>query len=158
MRLGLLLGELAARDELADERVVAGEADQVAVAQQVAARVADVRDHDGVVVRGRRRSSSCPCPRAARRARASSWIRAFAAWISSTSAAAGSRPSGSPPSNCSHRDLGRDLAGLRAAHPVRDHEQRRADEEVVLVALALAAQVGVVEVLGDAQHRVSARR
>ena len=51
-----------------------------------------------------------------------------------------------------HRELGRHLAGLRAAHPVGDDEQRGADEEVVLVALALAAQVGVVEVLGDAQH------
>ena len=57
-----------------------------------------------------------------------------------------------------HGHLRRDLARLRAAHPVRHDEQRRADEEVVLVALALAAEVGVVEVLGDAQHRVSARR
>ena len=41
--------------------------------------------------------------------------------------------------------LGGDLAGLGAAHAVGDHEQRRADEVVVLVALALAAQVGGVE-------------
>ena len=44
VRLGLLLGQLAARDQLADQRVVAGEPDQLAVAQQVGARVADVGD------------------------------------------------------------------------------------------------------------------
>ena len=49
VRLRLLLGELAARHELADQRVVAGEPHEVAAAQQVAARVAHVRDHDGVV-------------------------------------------------------------------------------------------------------------
>jgi len=39
------------------------------------------------------------------------------------------------------RHLRRDLAGLGAAHAVGDDEQGRADEVVVLVALALAAQV-----------------
>ena len=53
-----------------------------------------------------------------------------------------------------HGDLRRDLAGLRAAHAVRDHEQGRAHEEVVLVALALTAKVGGVPVLCDAQHAV----
>ena len=38
-------------------------------------------------------------------------------------------------------DLRRDLAGLRAAHPVGDDEQRGADEVVVLVALPLAPQI-----------------
>jgi hypothetical protein len=43
------------------------------------------------------------------------------------------------------RHLGGDLAGLGAAHAVRDHEQRRADEVVVLVALSLAPQIRGVE-------------
>ena len=42
--LGLLLGQLAARHQLADQRVVLRQPDQVAVAQQVGARVADVGD------------------------------------------------------------------------------------------------------------------
>ena len=46
VRLGLLLGELAALDQLVDERVVAGEPHELAVAQQVGARVADVGDRD----------------------------------------------------------------------------------------------------------------
>ena len=46
-----------------------------------------------------------------------------------------------------------DLAGLRAAHPVGDDEQRGAHEEAVLVRPALAAGVGLLEVLGDAQHQ-----
>ena len=46
MRLGLLLGQLAAGHQLAHQRVVAGEALEPAVAQQVGARVADVRDRD----------------------------------------------------------------------------------------------------------------
>ena len=44
MHLGLLLRELAAQHQLADQRVVVREPDQVAAAQQVGARVADVRD------------------------------------------------------------------------------------------------------------------
>ena len=51
-----------------------------------------------------------------------------------------------------------DLAGLRAAHAVGDHEQRRAHEEGVLVRPALAAGVGALEVLGDAQHQSRPRR
>ena len=46
VRLRLLLGELAAGDELADERVVAREPRQLAAAPQVGARVADVGDRD----------------------------------------------------------------------------------------------------------------
>ena len=61
--LGLLLGELAAVDELADERVVAGEAGELAVAHQVAARVADMGDDHlvlGDVGGGARRPHALP--------------------------------------------------------------------------------------------------
>jgi hypothetical protein len=81
-----------------------------------------------------------PIPARSRSERDRSWIRPFAVALQ----AAVERP---------HRHLRGDLAGLRAAHPVRDDEQRRAREEAVLVALALAADVGVLEVLGDPQHR-----
>ena len=60
---------------------------------------------------------------------------------------------GQPAAEGLDRDLRGDLAGLRAAHAVGDDEQRRAREVGVLVALALAAGVGVVQVVGDAQHQ-----
>ena len=158
MRLGLLLGQLAAGDELADERVVAREPDQVAVAQQVGARVADVRDDHVVAVEvggGDRR----PHPGEV------GVVAGLAVDLGVRLAdqlgqrLAGRAAVGQPALELLDRQLGGHLARLRAAHPVRDHEQRRADEVVVLVALALAAEVGVVEVLGDPQHGfVSARR
>jgi hypothetical protein len=49
VHLGLLLRELAARHQLADQRVVLRQADQVPVAQHVGARVADMRDRDLVL-------------------------------------------------------------------------------------------------------------
>jgi hypothetical protein len=52
------------------------------------------------------------------------------------------------------RRLGGDFAGLRAAHAVGDREQRRPREVRVLVALALAAGVGALCVLGDSQHQL----
>ena len=54
------------------------------------------------------------------------------------------------------RQVRGDLARLGAAHPVGHREQRRARVEGVLVAPALAAGVGALEVLGDAQHQRSA--
>ena len=44
-----------------------------------------------------------------------------------------------------------DLAGTRAAHPVGHHEQRRALEERVLVALALAPNVAERRLLDDSK-------
>ena len=63
MLLGLDLGELALADELVHERVVLGQALEGAVAQEVCAAVADVRERDGAVL-GRRAppSPSCPMP------------------------------------------------------------------------------------------------
>ena len=46
VRLGLLRRELAAADELGDERVVLGQLLELAVADEVRARVADVADPD----------------------------------------------------------------------------------------------------------------
>jgi hypothetical protein len=48
------------------------------------------------------------------------------------------------------------LAGLRAAHAVGHREDGRAGEEGVLVRPALAAGVGVGEVVGgDAEHQAT---
>ena len=51
------------------------------------------------------------------------------------------------------RDPRGDLAGLRAAHAVGNHEQRRAREQRVLVGAPLAPGVGPGVLLGDAQHQ-----
>ena len=62
-RLRLLGRELAAPHQLGDERVVLGQLLQLAVADQVRARVADVPERDLRRSRRARRSSSCPCRR-----------------------------------------------------------------------------------------------
>ena len=79
-------------------------------------------------------------------------MRRLASWMTSRQASSAGEPSRQPAVERVDRHLGGDLAGLRAAHAVGDHEQRRADEVVVLVALALAAEVGGVELFGDAEH------
>ena len=61
---GLLVGQLAAPDQLLDQRVVLGEALERAVAEQVGAAVADVRDRERRRRPGTRRSAWCPSPRA----------------------------------------------------------------------------------------------
>ena len=62
MGLGLLRGELAAADELGDERVVVGELLERPVANQVRPRVADVADRDAVVLDEREPSCVVPMP------------------------------------------------------------------------------------------------
>ncbi len=78
VHLRLLLGELAAGDELADQRVVLREPDQVAAAQHVGARVADVGDRDLATRRRRRRSRWSPCRPSWCRLRERSWIARLA--------------------------------------------------------------------------------
>ena len=56
------------------------------------------------------------------------------------------------------RDPRGDLAGLRAAHPVGDGEQRRARVVGVLVGVPLAPGVGLVCLLGDPQHQDTSKR
>ena len=154
MRLGLLLGQLAAGDELADERVVAGQPDQVAVAEQVGARVADVRDDDVVVVDVRGGHASSPCRRAARRR--ADWLvdlarspgldqlaqrlaggsrrRAARARTACTASSEATSPACAPPIPSATTNSGARTKKLSSL-PWR-----------------WRPEVGVVEVLGDAQH------
>ena len=150
--LGLLLGQLAAGHELADQRVVLGQADELAVAQQIGAGVADVGDDHLVVVDvgGRRRRAHA----VQRLVRPRLVVDPLVGLLDDAGERLGERAVGQLVVERAHRDLRRDLAGLRPAHAVGDHEQRRAHEEVVLVALALTAEVGGVPVLCDAQHAV----
>ena len=148
---GLLLGQLAAAHELLDERVVAREPRQLAVAQQVGTAVADVRERQLVAVEvggGERRAH--PVERAVLlRDLVDALVRLAHARLEPLLGGAVVRQAGGERLG---REARGDLAGLRAAHPVGDDEQRRAHEEAVLVRSPLAAGVGLLEVLGDAQH------
>ena len=55
MHRGLVGGEPALADELLDQAVVDGELAELAVVQEVGARVADVTDQDGAAGHERRR-------------------------------------------------------------------------------------------------------
>ena len=55
MDRGLVGGELAVADELLDQAVVDGDLAELAVAQEVGARVADVADEEGAAGHERRR-------------------------------------------------------------------------------------------------------
>ena len=148
---GLLLGELALADELLDQRVVLGQARELAVAEDVGAAVADVGHrqvivlevgggergtHPGVLVLGPREVVDPPV--------------------------GGADAVGQPLLGAAlvrqrlvellHGQLGGHLPGLRAAHPVGDDEQRRPHERVVLVVPALAPGVGLPDRVGCAEH------
>ena len=138
MQFRLRRRELAAADELGDERVVVGQLLEAPAAHHVGARIADVPEGDATVAARRARPSSWfPCRRRRRRCSARSCTRRFASWISWTTRRS------PPPAEAGllHR-AGRqarcELARLRAAHAVGDAEERRSDDERVLVAAPLA--------------------
>jgi hypothetical protein len=85
-----------------------------------------------------------------------SWMRALASTTSAAGAPRRARAVGQPLLEHVDRDLGGDLPGRGPAHAVGHAEQRRAHEPAVLVHLAMAARVGHVGGLGDAQHQLIA--
>ena len=93
-----------------------------------------------------------PIPAREGSSRASSWIVRLAASIVSRR-----NFSGEPVGQVAVEGVGGgfrgDLAGLGAAHAVGDDEDRRADEERVLVGAALAAGVGAERLVVDPQHQ-----
>ena len=150
VQLGLLFGQLAALDELADERMIAREAGQLAVAQHVGARVADVGDRDLALADVGRGDGGAHAARL--RVGHGTVVDGAVRALDDVAQAVGGRTFGQPGRERLDGHLGRDLAGLRAAHAVGDDEQRRAHEEVVLVALALAAEVRLLPMFRDPQH------
>ena len=138
---GLLLGQLAALDELADQRVVLGQQLELAVAEQIRAAVADVSDGDlGAIEvdRGQRR----PHPRALVLGARDVVDAPVGGLHDRGQALLGAALFRQVPLKGFDRDSRGDLAGLRAAHSVGDHEQRRARERAVLVAASLATRIG----------------
>ena len=124
----------------------------VAVAEQVGAAVADVRDRQRRVidVRGSQRG-----------AHPGALVVGLRALVDPAVSLAD--PAGQPLLGASRvgqsllesldRDPGGDLASLRATHPVGHDEHRCARERVVLVVPALAAGVGLPNGFRGAKHR-----
>ena len=151
--LGLRLGDLPLAPHLLDQRVVAGQLLEPAAAQAVGAAVADVADRHLFALgvddrRGQRRAHPGP--------------RGIGAGELVDLAVGGEDrlaqdPLGRPVGEVDVEGLGGrlrgHLAGLRAAHAVGDDEDRRADEEGVLVGAALAAGVGAESLVVDPQHQ-----
>jgi hypothetical protein len=112
--------------------------------------------HDHLVVvdvgRGRRRAHA-----AQRLVRAGLLVDPLVGLLDDPDQGLGARAVGKLVVEGAHRDLGGDLARLGAAHAVGDHEQGRAHEEVVLVALPLQPEVRPVPMLSDSQHHRSKR-
>jgi hypothetical protein len=135
--LGLLGGELPAADELRDERVVVRELLELAVAEDVGARVADVAENDAAVLDQRYRHGRTH----------SGHVRVAAGTL--VDAAVRLLHQGDDPLGAGAVDVvllqgGRcearcDLTRARAAHAVRDCEQRRLADVGVLVMPALPA-------------------
>jgi hypothetical protein len=136
MRLGLLGRDLPAAHELPDERVVLGELAELAVAVEVRPRIADVPEPDDPVLdqRDRHRRAHPRRLGVVRLALVDAAVRlldqrddeALARGVVVRLLA--KRLDG---------EAGRDLAGVCAAHSVRDGEERRRDDERVLVVPAL---------------------
>ncbi len=149
MHLGLGLRELAAPDELGDERVVVGELLEPAVAEDVGARVADVADRDRPVLaeeRDRHRRSHARGAGVVECALVDAPVRLLDE-LDHLGLAAGLVVA--PLAQRSRGERGGDLAGLRAAHPVGDREERRVADERILVAAALPAGVALAVTLAD---------
>src|SRR5207342_1678526 len=157
MLLGLVLRELALAHELVDERVVLGEALEGAVAQEVGAAVAHVRERDGAVLADERRRHRRPharCLGVGARALVDAPVRH-----------ADRRPQRLLALMLDQVKLGeglgtharRELARERATHAVGDHEERRAQEERVLVGAANVAGLGQAGRIDDTSCHPPAR-
>ena len=149
MLLGLLVGEPALAAQLLDQGVVLGQPLQLAVAEDVGAAVADVAERD-LVVPEQRRGQGGPHPGAGGvllGELVDLAVRLLGDLLELALGGASGRSISALEG--AGRDPRGDLAGLRAAHPVGDGEQRRAGEVGVLVRVALPAGVGLVRLLGD---------
>ncbi len=158
MLLGLLGLQPALAHQLLDERVIGRQALELAVAPAVAAAVADVGDRHVVLAdvgSGQRRAH--PGARVVgHRQRVDALVGLLHGDAEALLDAAVAR--GQPALEDLDRGPRGDLPRLRAAHAVGHREQRRARDVRVLVGAALAAGVGALDVLGDAQHQLTGPR
>ncbi len=143
--------EAALADQLVDERVVVGQAQQLPIAQAVRAAVPDVGDRDLLLadVDGGERGAHAGLLGVALGELVDAGVGGARVQGQSV---LGGHGVGEAVVEGLHGDPRGDLAGLRPAHAVGDDEQRRALQQRVLVGAPLAAGVGGGVVLCDAQH------
>ena len=146
--LRLLLRELAGLQQLVHERVIVGELLHQLAADEVRARVADVADRDGHPLdeRDRHRRSHARGGGIGRGAVVDAAVRLLDERVDRFVPL---EPVGVADLERRGGELRRDLAGLRAAHPVGDGEERRRDDVVVLVAAPPAPGVARDRVCPD---------
>ena len=132
--LGLLARELAAADQLADQRVVVGQLVELLFPDPVGARVADVTEGDLALGPGPRapRSSSCPSRRL-RRPHSRACRRGGLLWISSTTYSSSSPPRSGRSWSASTASPGGDLACLRLG-PSRPRSRTTAGRDAGVLA------------------------
>ncbi len=140
MRLRLLGRELAALHQLVDERVVLGELLHDAVAQQIRARVADVAERDACAL-DERGGDRRPHPGGGRIGVGALVDAAVRLLDQRDDALLAADRAGVGVLERRRSEPRRDLARLGAAHAVGDREERRGDDERVLVAPPLVAGV-----------------
>ena len=139
--LRLLGRELAAADELGDQRVVLGQLLELPFADQVGARVADVADRDAAVLDERDRHRRAH-PRGGGVLRLPLVDAAVGLLDQVVDPLLAAGELGGLVAQGRRREARGELARLGAAHPVGDREQRRLADVGVLVVPAPPAGVG----------------
>ncbi len=151
---GFLGRDLALAHQLVDERVVVGQAHELPCAQAIGAAVPDVGDRDLLgrdVHRGQRRAHARVLG-----VRVGELVDAGVRLAGPLrEAALGCGGVAQSLFEDVHGEPRGDLARLRAAHPVGDHEQRWAGQQRILVRTALTTGVGGGVLFGYAQHRLA---
>ena len=148
MMLGGLGGDLAGALELGHERVVSGELLELAVAEAVGAAVAHMAEADVVadhLYRGQRRAH--PSVGLVRHREVIDAAIGLAHHASELDLGRLGGIEVAPERLRGHR--GGHLAGLGPAHAVGDREERRLQDQRVLVGAALAPDVGAARLLDD---------
>jgi hypothetical protein len=153
MLLGLLVGKPSLAAELLDQRVVLGEALELAVAEDVGAAVADVGEAD-IVAAHHRGGQRGPHPGAGRVALGELVDLMVCLAEQVLELSLGRAVLGEVAFEGPHGDAGGDLTRLGPAHPVRHREDRSARVVGVLVGVALLAGVSLLCLFGGLEHLV----
>ena len=155
----LLRGDPALVDQHLDVRVVLGDLGELAVAQQIGPRVADVDHADTCCRRRASRSAWCPCPPSR------GWrprCRGSAGWRCRRPPAA-RRPCASPGTSSSSGAMARDddvagdVTGGHAAHAVGDGEQPRPGVDGILVSVSDQTAVAAGRIAQGQSHGRNSR-
>src|ERR687887_2332883 len=131
--------------------MILGQLLELAVADQIGARVADVAEHHRVVLHARPRYLRPHT--GSRRILARALVDAPVRLLNQLDDPALAAADPFAPPDGTGGEARCQLAGLSAAHAVRDREQRRLDDVVVLVPAPLLARIRAVAELDHLAHR-----